>query len=122
MTLHSRLAEVVAFCERALAYKDAHPNCGGVMPEVDYVKAREQAAEFLREFGGEIAGLAADKARLDALELYVHEYGGIILHDGNCDGDFGGLGLRNTGRTLRKAIDQSCLPDLASGAGGRENS
>ena len=51
-----------------------------------------------------------DTERLDWLEKFVNEHGGILLHDGNAKNfGFPGLGLRPgyLNRTLREAIDQS---------------
>lgn len=47
----------------------------------------------------------ADTARLDALEKDVNERGPLLLHNLRVTGNFRGLGLASTGRSLRKAID-----------------
>jgi hypothetical protein len=69
--------------------------------------ARAQAAE------AEAERLRADAARLDWLERMANEPKGILLHGekestGRC-----GLGLANTGRTLRQAIDDARGLDAA---------
>jgi hypothetical protein len=53
-----------------------------------------------------LEGQVEDSARLDALELDVAEEGPIVLHNGEgTSGNYRGLGMANTGRTLRDAID-----------------
>ncbi len=51
-----------------------------------------------------------DEERIDWLEKYVNENGGLLLHDGSKSNfGFPGIGLRpgNLVRTLRKAIDDA---------------
>lgn len=51
-----------------------------------------------------------DSQRLDALEAYVNEHGGLVIHTGEADcGKYQGLGLRpgTLRRTLREALDQA---------------
>lgn len=72
----------------------------------------EQAAATLRaEPVRPVAGPSADTRRLDALEAFVNREGGIVLHNGGVSTHgrlpYPGLGLSNTGRTLRVAIDSS---------------
>lgn len=58
----------------------------------------------------------SDSARLDALEKLVDDSGrALLLHHG-CDNGrgFNGLGLRNTGRTLRQAIDQATSAEVGA--------
>jgi hypothetical protein len=55
----------------------------------------------------------SDAARLDALEKLVDDSGALLLHHGCESGrGFNGLGLRNTGRTLRQAIDQATSAEV----------
>lgn len=54
-----------------------------------------------------------DTERLDALERYIVEHGGIALHEGDISKARTGLGTKITGRTLRQAIDQSLLSRAA---------
>lgn len=56
---------------------------------------------------------ARDAARLDALEDFVRANNGIVLHNGGTHGNYAGLGLGNTNRTLRQAIDQMAGFDAA---------
>lgn len=54
---------------------------------------------------------ARDSARLDALEADIAAHGPIVLHNGEvCAAARRGLGLSNTGRTLRQALDQFMEP------------
>lgn len=71
----TELETLVAFCQRALDYKDAYPNCGGVMPEVDFVKAREMAADYLRANGPGLLADARDAARWRKLVADTNGYG-----------------------------------------------
>ena len=52
---------------------------------------------------------AHDAARLDAIEAYVNEHGGLVIHTGeaDCGSRHAGLGLRpgSLRRTLRQALD-----------------
>jgi hypothetical protein len=62
------------------------------------------------EIERENAELRKDAARLDALERLVLEqpYQQLVLHHGRPFGLFiAGLGLSNTGRSLRQAIDDT---------------
>lgn len=64
----------------------------------------------------------ADSARLDALEALVDSQPdkALLLHHGQhgINGRYAGLGLSNTRRTLREAIDQAALrPSAGEGKG-----
>jgi hypothetical protein len=69
-----------------------------------------QARAAIHQSTGVAAGVseqAADSARLDWLEQRGND-GGLLLHAGNQDtGGRSGLGLVNTGRTLRQAVDSA---------------
>lgn len=53
-------------------------------------------------------GDGGDSARLDWLEQRGNERGGLLLHAGNEESSGRcGLGLKNTGRTLRQAVDSA---------------
>src|SRR4029077_10003417 len=52
----------------------------------------------------QLAELERDKARLDGLEREVED-SPLLLHNGCVTKGFRGLGLKNTNRSLRKAID-----------------
>lgn len=78
------------------------------------------AVNFLRTHSAEIAGALRDAERLDALERLLESTndGMILLHNGNGAGrGITGLGLQNTGRSLRQAIDDSAMQQ---GGGGGE--
>lgn len=89
--------------------------CGGKMHGiVGYkTKGRAAAAWNRRAESAAVApeaGEREDTARLDALAAFIEREGGIVLHNGLRNGErlpFPGLGLRNTGRSLRVAIDSS---------------
>ena len=58
-----------------------------------------------------------DTQLLDALERFIDNNGGLVIHHGGCDSvRYPGLGLRCTNRTLRKALHQA----LASSEVDRE--
>lgn len=66
-----------------------------------------QASEAI---ASSLEGQAKDSARLDALERDIAEDGPIVLHNGEgTSGNYRGLGMANTGRTLRDAIDGLAL-------------
>lgn len=48
-----------------------------------------------------------DSERIDWLEIMANKKGGILLHSEFESTGRLGLGLKNTNRTLRKAIDQA---------------
>lgn len=50
-----------------------------------------------------------DAERLDALQWHIDKHGGIVLHNGTYAGNYGGLGLANTKRTLREGLDECVL-------------
>lgn len=67
------------------------------------------------------ADRAVDSERIDYLQRAVDVGGAILLHNGEGRGSgFVGLGLKNTGRTLRQAIDQCLEADQAMHNSARE--
>ncbi len=85
-----------------------------------YTRAEAIAAWNTRAHSAEIAGALRDAERLDALERLLESTndGMILLHNGNGAGrGITGLGLQNTGRSLRQAIDDSAMQQ---GGGGGE--
>lgn len=77
---------------------------------IDAREGRDEfAVNFLRTHHAELEAVVRDKQRLDFLQREVDQIGAYLLHNGQGSGKgFTGLGLKNTGRTLRQAIDQ-CL-------------
>lgn len=72
---------------------EATQHLHALLAEHEALLARMEAAE-------------ADTRRLDALEAEIMEDGPIALHNGEGPGGLHrGLGMANTGRTLRQAID-----------------
>lgn len=69
------------------------------------IELLEHAAFLERRCAPPEALQNADTARLDALEKDVNERGPLLLHNLRVTGNFRGLGLASTGRSLRKAID-----------------
>jgi hypothetical protein len=69
-------------------------------PSADVPFLHRDLAQLLRDH-------EADAARLDALESFVQDNGALVLHRGlNFTHGAAGLGLSNTGRTIRQAVDQ----------------
>lgn len=82
-------------------------NDGGILTVKDARKIWEalQIKAALPE-----AACSDDTRRLDALEKDVNEHGPLLLHNLRTTGNFRGLGLASTGRSLRKAIDDMSPP------------
>jgi hypothetical protein len=49
----------------------------------------------------------SDTELLDALEWFIENNGGLLLHNHGYQATYPGLGLRCTGRSLRQALEQS---------------
>ncbi|MDX1555490.1 MAG: hypothetical protein R3212_05635 [Xanthomonadales bacterium] len=64
-----------------------------------------KCATFVLYHGPQLAQALEDARRLDALERDVAIDGPLILHNGEGISPRRGLGLSNTNRTLRQAID-----------------
>lgn len=96
----------------ALVAKQAK-NEGRVWPDWRTMPA-DQAIEHDRSVDSPKGG--SDSARLDALEQLVDSCGGALLLHHGCDNGrgFNGIGLRNTGRTLRQAIDQATSAEVGA--------
>lgn len=102
ITLEQRLRDVLremdAHCDKLDAIGGGH----AAQPIRDFAERIEAA---LRLSAG------ADSARLDALEALVDSQPdkALLLHHGQhgINGRYAGLGLSNTRRTLREAIDQA---------------
>lgn len=76
----------------------------------DVAVTSDLAVQELLEMRAELEAARVDAERLDWLESFVNATDGIVLHNGGYkfnEHDLGyvGLGLANTGRTLRAAID-----------------
>ena len=94
---------------------DVAPGAMGLLQLSDIFQRAGHAklAAYLRRCGdvvaGENPGDSSDTQRLDVLEKLVDDCGGLLLlhHGQSITHGIPGLALRNTGRTLRQAIDNA---------------
>jgi hypothetical protein len=109
-----RLRDALAFIEREGYRRCDMPacNCNGWHGGRAYERLREIGDAVYtngRTILASVEALKLDAERIDAMEAFIEAEGGIVLHNGKPNVaarlPFPGLGLRSTGRTLRKAID-----------------
>lgn len=89
-------------------YGDAAVNYLGGDPSKDDPAIQKMRAGWMARAALAQSPVSQDSERLDWLQERSNQRGGLLLHAGNEEsGGRCGLGLRNTGRTLRAAIDQA---------------
>lgn len=99
------------------ALKDLSLACRNARLGYDWIDPRIEAIrEAFAEVQARAEGAERDSRRLDALEIEVAEGGPIVLHNGEGTAHRG-LGMANTGRTLRQAIDALCALQEPTHAG-----
>ena len=78
---------------------------GGAIEDADPIY---QAADIaIKEVLAVVHFDLLDALRLSKLEQLIRDNGGVRLHHGEFEGQHVGIGLDNTGRTLREALDAS---------------